>query len=166
VVSELTCPACHIALEKLTTGLGVIWRCRQCNGHAVNLSLLRKTFTPASINPLWLHAIHGEGVAGRACPSCLNDMWEVRLQDEADTVEAPAVKVEVCRLCEIVWFDAHESDALEPNPPTAALPTALNQVRGATALAKVESLAATGRAIDHTLARGVWGIILRQFLRS
>src|SRR5882762_3148066 len=52
VDAELLCPACRIPLTELRTGNGVIWRCEKCDGCAVGLHLLRRTFTAESINPL------------------------------------------------------------------------------------------------------------------
>src|SRR5207244_556155 len=87
---------------------------------AVGLQLLRRTFTPESINPLWLHAIHNEGRSARPCPSCGNAMIEVALGSSS------GIKVEVCRICEFVWFDAGETQTLQvrpsPKPPPAPLP--------------------------------------------
>jgi Zn-finger nucleic acid-binding protein len=104
----------------MRTGTGVIWRCEKCDGRAVGLQLLRRTFTPESVNPLWLHAIHNEGSIARPCPSCSNPMIEVALESSS------GIKVEVCRICEFVWFDAGETQPLQvrplPKPPPAPLP--------------------------------------------
>src|SRR5438552_10269969 len=94
--SELSCPRCNLALKQVRTSHGVLWACDNCGGHAVGLELLRRTFTPESINPLWLHAIGGEGQNGRRCPSCANPMFEVRLSDKT------GIKLEFCRICHIV----------------------------------------------------------------
>ena len=110
VDAELLCPACRIPLTELRTGNGVIWRCEKCDGRAVGLQLLRRTFTPESINPLWLHAIHHEGRSARPCPSCKNAMFEVALDNSS------GIKVEVCRICEFVWFDAGETQTLHARP--------------------------------------------------
>src|SRR5216110_1301036 len=90
--AELPCPACRIPLTEMRTGAGIIWRCEKCDGRAVGLQLLRRTFAPESINPLWLQAIHNEGSSARPCPSCGNPMIEVALQSGS------AIKVEVCRI--------------------------------------------------------------------
>src|SRR4029453_5708482 len=79
VDAELLCPACRTPLTEKRTRNGIIWRCEKCDGRAVGLQLLRRTFTPESINPLWLHAIHNEGSSARPCPSCSNPMIEVAL---------------------------------------------------------------------------------------
>lgn len=112
--SELSCPRCALPLKQVTTGHGMLWACSNCGGRAVGVELLRRTFTPESIKPLWLHAIRGEGPRNGPCPSCHNPMIEVQLSDTA------AVKVDVCRLCHFVWFDAHEVDTLVPRRPPPA----------------------------------------------
>ena len=43
--AELLCPACRIPLTEMRTGTGIIWRCEKCDGRAVGLQLLRRTFT-------------------------------------------------------------------------------------------------------------------------
>src|SRR3954467_15291337 len=105
---ELNCPRCQTALQITRTAHGVFWGCAKCGGRAINVELLRRTFSPESINPLWLHAIRGEGMSSCACPSCANAMTEVSLSDAA------GVRVDVCKLCHFVWFDMHETDTLRP----------------------------------------------------
>jgi membrane associated rhomboid family serine protease/Zn-finger nucleic acid-binding protein len=143
VNADLLCPACRIPLTELRTGTGIIWRCEKCDGRAVGLQLLRRTFTPASINPLWLHAIYNEGSTARPCASCGNAMIEVALD------RSSGIKVEVCRICEFVWFDAGETQTLQvrppPKPPPAPLPQA---AREAIALARVQQLAEQARGPD------------------
>jgi Zn-finger nucleic acid-binding protein len=125
----------------MRTGSGIIWRCEKCDGRAVGLQLLRRTFTPESINPLWLHAIRNEGIIARACPSCSNRMIEVALDGSG------GIKVEVCRICEFVWFDAGETRPLQvrplPQPPPAPLP---QKAREALALARVQQMTERARA--------------------
>src|SRR5438045_8797509 len=108
--AELLCPACRIPLTEMRTGTGIIWRCEKCDGRAVGLQLLRRTFTPESINPLWLHAIHNEGRSARRCPSCGNPMIEVAL----DTISG--IKSDVCRIGEFVCFDAGKTKTLKLRP--------------------------------------------------
>src|SRR5213594_3039454 len=106
--SDLLCPRCNVPLEEVRTSHGVFWACENCAGRALTVELLRRTFTPESINPLWLHAISGEGKSGRLCPWCRNPMLEVALSGSAQ------VAVDVCQHCHFVWFDAHEMDTLAP----------------------------------------------------
>jgi Zn-finger nucleic acid-binding protein len=138
--SDLPCPACRIPLTEVRAAHGIIWRCEKCDGRAVGLQLLRRTFTAESINPLWLHAIHNEGSSGRRCPSCGNGMIEVGLNNSS------GIRVEVCRICEFVWFDAGETQSLQVQSACKPAPAALPQkTREAVALAKVQQLAEQAR---------------------
>jgi Zn-finger nucleic acid-binding protein len=148
VDTEILCPACRLPLTEMRTGAGILWRCEKCDGRAVGLQLLRRAFTPESINPLWLHAIHNEGRSARPCPSCGNAMIEVALDSSS------GIKVEVCRICEFVWFDAGETQTFQPRPlpkpkPQVVLP---QEAREAIALAKVQQLADQARDRDFVSA--------------
>lgn len=134
-VPELICPRCALPLKQVTTGHGVLWACSNCGGRAVGVELLRRTFTPESINPLWLHAIRGEGPSSGQCPSCHNPMIEVKLSDTA------GVKVDVCRLCHFVWFDAHEVDTLVPRPIPATPVKRPHEIPETVAIPNMEQLA-------------------------
>jgi uncharacterized Zn finger protein (UPF0148 family) len=50
--SELSCPRCKVPLKEVRTSGGVFYGCDVCGGRAVTIELLRKRFTPESINPL------------------------------------------------------------------------------------------------------------------
>jgi Zn-finger nucleic acid-binding protein len=121
--TDLPCPACRIALTEVRTEHGIIWRCEKCDGRAVGLRLLRRTFTAESINPLWLHAIHNEGSSGRRCPSCGNAMIEAGLDNSS------GIRVEVCRICEFVWFDAGATQSLQVQAASEPAPAALAKVQ-------------------------------------
>jgi Zn-finger nucleic acid-binding protein len=146
VDAELLCPTCRIPLTEIRTGNGIIWRCEKCDGRAVGLQLLRRTFTPESINPLWLHAIHNEGMSARPCPSCGNAMIEVALDSSS------GIRVEVCRICEFVWFDAGETQTLQARPLSKPPPPLPQKARETIALAKVQQLAEQARGPDFDAA--------------
>jgi Zn-finger nucleic acid-binding protein len=153
---DLICPRCNAALKQVRTTHGVLWVCDQCGGRAVGVELLRRTFTPESINPLWRHAISGEGQTGCRCPDCGHPMTEVRLSDKC------LVRVDVCRLCHFVWFDAHEVDSLVPRPPKPEpkeeqVP---QKAREAIALLKVQQLSDKTREQDVALpTTALWSAI-------
>ena len=100
----------------MRTSGGVFYGCDVCGGRAVTIELLRKRFTPESINPLWLHAMRGEGRVGLPCPSCRQPMIGVALSDQAE------INVDVCQHCHFIWFDAHEVDTLVPRQPEPVAP--------------------------------------------
>ena len=116
-------------------GLSKLWRA------AVNIELLRRTFTPESINPLWLHAIRNEGKSSCACPSCKNPMIEVALSDQD-------VNVDVCRPCHFIWFDVREVENLVPRPVPPAPPEVPQKVREIIAIERVKQLAEEARGPD------------------
>jgi membrane associated rhomboid family serine protease/Zn-finger nucleic acid-binding protein len=142
LANNLTCPRCQIPLKEVRTSRGVFWKCGNCDGRAITVELLRRTFTDASINPLWLHAIRGEGRADVPCPMCKRPMLEVALSDQA------AINVDVCRSCHFVWFDAREMDTLSPRPVPAVAPELPQHAREMMAIAKVKQLADEAQGSD------------------
>lgn len=142
---SLTCPRCQVPLKESRTSGGVLYGCDICGGRAVTIELLRKRFTPESINPLWSHAMRGEGRAGLPCPLCRQAMTGVTLSDGAE------IYVDVCRHCHFVWFDAHEVDTLVPRQPEplaagAELP---QKAREMLAMAEVERLSKQAEGSDY-----------------
>src|SRR6059058_1100102 len=144
--TEFFCPRCNLSLKEVRMSHGVFWTCDKCGGRAVGLELLRRTFTPESINPLWRHTISGEGKVGPRCPSCRRPMIDVALSENA------AVNVDVCRLCHFVWFDTHEVETLVPRPLPAAFPEMPQATREAIAMLKVQELAEQARGSDFDSA--------------
>jgi Zn-finger nucleic acid-binding protein len=155
--SELDCPRCEIRLLRERSSYGVFWKCERCAGRAVGVELLRRTFTPASINPLWLHTIQGQGHASFGCPSCKNAMTEVAVSPGS------AVRVDVCRLCHFVWFDACEVDTLTPRPLPESPPPVPQKAREMAAIARVQQLAAEAKIRDFAdgLSWEFWEVIAR-----
>lgn len=139
---EFICPRCNQLLKDRRTAHGIFWACDQCGGRAVTVELLRRTFTPESINPLWLHAIRGEGKAGAPCPSCKKPMLEVPLSDSAK------VDVDVCQHCHFVWFDGREVDSLVPLPSRLPVRELPQEVREMIALEKIKQIAEEARGPD------------------
>jgi len=141
----LTCPRCQVPLKEVRTSGGVLYGCDICGGRAVTIELLRKRFTPESINPLWSLAMRGEGRVGLFCPSCRQPMIGVALPGQTETY------VDVCRHCHFIWFDAHEVDALVPRQPApvAAEPELPQKAREMLAMAEVERLSKQAEGSDY-----------------
>ena len=150
--SELLCPRCKVPLKDVRTSGGVFYGCEVCGGRAVTIELLRKRFTPESINPLWLHAMRGAGRAGLPCPSCLQPMIGVALSDQAE------INVDVCQHCHFIWFDAHEVDTLVPRQPDPVAPELPQKAREMLAMAEVERLSkqAEGPDLDSAAPEESW----------
>ena len=150
--SELRCPRCNVPLKEVRTSGGVLYACDGCGGRAVTIELLRKRFTPESINPLWLHAIRGEGRVSLRCPSCRQPMIAVALSSRAE------ISVDVCQRCHFIWFDAHEVDTLVPRQPEPVAPELPQKAREMLAIAEVERLSkqAEGPDLDSTAPEEAW----------
>ena len=140
--SALLCPRCNVPLKEVRTSQGIFWACENCGGRALTVELLRRIFTPESINPLWLHAISGEGKSGRLCPSCRKPMLEVALSENAQ------VDVDVCRHCHFVWFDAHDIDSLAPRQLPASAPELPQEARELIAIEKIKQIDEEARGTD------------------
>jgi Zn-finger nucleic acid-binding protein len=143
---ELLCPRCNAPLKEVHTSHGVFWACENCGGRALTVELLRRTFAQESINPLWLHAISGEGRSGRLCPWCRKPMLEVALSGSAQ------IDVDVCQHCHFIWFDAHEMDTLAPRQFPAPAHELPQQVRELLAIEKVKQIAEEARGADFDSA--------------
>jgi membrane associated rhomboid family serine protease/Zn-finger nucleic acid-binding protein len=141
-----------VPLKDIRTSGGVFYGCDICGGRAVTIELLRKRFTEESINPLWLHATRGEGGVGLPCPSCQQPMISVPLSDQAE------IRVDVCRHCHFIWFDAHEVETLVPRHPDPVAPELPQKAREVLAIAEVERLAkqAEGSDLDSVAPEESW----------
>ena len=144
--APLTCPRCNVPLKEVRTSGGVLYACGGCGGRAVTIELLRKRFTAESINPLWLHAVRGEGRFGLTCPSCRQPMIDVALSDRAE------INVDVCQHCHLIWFDAHEVDTLVPRQPPPRAPELPQKAREMLAMAEVERLSKQAEGSDSDSA--------------
>jgi membrane associated rhomboid family serine protease/Zn-finger nucleic acid-binding protein len=143
---NLLCPRCNVPLKEVRASHGVFWACENCGGRALTVELLRRTFTPESINPLWRHAISGEGRTGRLCPSCRKPMIEVASAENAQ------IDVDVCQHCHFVWFDAREMAILAPRQFPTPAPELPQQARELIAIEKVKQIAEEARGTDFDSA--------------
>ena len=150
--SEPLCPRCNVPLKEVCTSGRVLYACDRCDGRAVTIELLRKRFTPESINALWLHAVEGHGRIGPRCPLCRQPMIDVALSDHAE------IEVDVCSHCHFVCFDAHEVETLVPRQSVRAAPELPQKARELLAIAEVERLSkqAEGSDLDSAAAEESW----------
>ncbi|OPZ87548.1 MAG: Rhomboid family protein [bacterium ADurb.Bin429] len=132
-----TCPECRTALTQERDARGFAWRCPTCGGRALTVAVLRRTVLRDAVNEVWLQAQARAGKPGRACPSCGGRLQEVR-----STLATPSVRVDVCPICTLLWFDAAEYEALptEPEKTPTTEPELPPEAREAVALAQVEAI--------------------------
>src|SRR4029453_2046048 len=149
---SLTCPRCNVPLKEVRTSGGVFYACNVCGGRAVTMELRRKRVTWESINPLWLHAMRGEGGIGLRCPLCRQPMIGVALSDQAE------INVDVCKHCHFIWFDAYEVDTLVPRQPEPVAPELPRKAREMLAIAEIQRFTkqAEGSDLDSAAPDESW----------
>lgn len=120
------CPQCNVPLTSIKSARGIFWRCPACDGRSATLSLLRREIPAPVVNALWQSARSGSFPRKRACPACSRLMAEVPSGGE----QKPAF-LDVCTICQFVWFDRNEYTALpgrpEPVDPKTMLPPAARE---------------------------------------
>lgn len=140
------CPRCHQRLLRTKIEEGIFFRCPQCDGRAVGLSVLRKVIPRVYVNRLWNQARERQGHRGQGCPICGRAMQEVPVP-----VDGQEVPLDVCAGCQFVWFDPHEFEQLPAQTPKSTedrrerLPA---KVREAMAMAELKADAARRRGGD------------------
>jgi membrane associated rhomboid family serine protease/Zn-finger nucleic acid-binding protein len=141
-----TCPNCGAKLTRQQNELGVFWGCTACGGWAVSMAVLRKAVQADCVDRAWAAARDGRGTSGRLCPMCDHAMTEVPL-----AVNDGALKLDVCKLCQFVWFDPGELQSMPPAPedPRKTREQALPQeAREAIALYEVKKIGERARDED------------------
>jgi membrane associated rhomboid family serine protease/ribosomal protein L37AE/L43A len=103
----LTCPHCAERLEAVRYGRAAAWRCRRCQGHAVDYSVLRRALPDPRWTRLRRAAVATAQPAAVTCPSCRRRAF--RVSDGKTDLDA-------CRTCQLFWFDAHELESLPHRP--------------------------------------------------
>ncbi len=138
------CPTCKVPLAKTKGSPGVFWRCPSCDGRSATISLLRKVVPVRLVNELWQSAGSGGRLRKRVCPACNHRMAEV----PAHTEEGVQY-LDVCTVCQFVWFDKQEYAALPvvPKKPSAKdlLPP---EAREKLALMEIERIRAKAQDTD------------------
>jgi len=113
------CPICDLELVHQTTDFAG-WACPEGHGIAATIPVVRTQVDGDTIAELWDRS--DEVVpSGRTCPFCRQLMVPV----EATIADAPApatpVRLDLCRLDQLIWFDPGELEAL-PHPAQPAKP--------------------------------------------
>jgi len=104
---DFTCPTCNVLLEAQKLEDILLWKCASCSGLVVSLPVVRKGLGPQAFKKTWQKLYSGETEAGRPCPGCRKPLSVV----EADGGDG-VLMIDVCRTCQILWFDDKEFSAL------------------------------------------------------
>jgi Zn-finger nucleic acid-binding protein len=112
---EFLCPACNIKLESQKLAGLRLWKCASCGGFAISVPLVRKGLTAESFKKIWQRIASGETGQGRPCPACRKPLSMV-----AADAQGGAVMIDVCRSCQLIWFDDREFSALPRTEPDTA----------------------------------------------
>ena len=111
---DFSCPTCNVLLQAQKLDDIRLWKCASCRGFAISVPVVRKGLKKETFRNIWQKLSSGETETGRSCPGCKNPLSVV----EADG-QGGAVKIDVCRTCQILWFDDEEFSDLPKVAPKA-----------------------------------------------
>jgi Zn-finger nucleic acid-binding protein len=103
----MTCPRCAQRLQRVARRPFTVWSCRACDGCAATVATLRQGIRHDVIRQAWQHAIGAQRNGTLRCPGC-------RVLMDAVATDGP--EIDLCRTCQLMWFDAHELAELPPRP--------------------------------------------------
>ena len=101
------CPNCARALTRMQSAAGIFWGCDACGGRTVAIPILRKVVGEAPITRLWAKA-RSAPEGRKRCPTCGKPMHET---------EADGPPLDICKLCQFVWFDPREFEQMPAATP-------------------------------------------------
>jgi Zn-finger nucleic acid-binding protein len=102
----MDCPKCQTSLSPTGIEEGLLWKCQLCSGVAANLAVLRKHLKGDTVKKFWLEAITASTPSNRKCPSCVKVLKEFTVSREHQRID-----LDLCRTCQLIWFDRDELDA-------------------------------------------------------
>ena len=152
------CPHCSALLGRQDDVDGVSWVCPGCGGRAVSVGPLKRAFGVAMVMRLWTAAL-ASTLHRRSCPICAAPMREVTIPD------AQLPPVDVCRKCQLVWFDPQEYEAFptNPDPPRPASPPELDVGQEARTAFAVQQVKAMAQETDDSGPPAEWWKFLAGF---
>lgn len=106
------CPACQSQLRGGKEG--VLWVCETCAGCSLRIGALRAKVAIPAVENLWARAKERAQLSPRSCMVCKNTMSQVIVS----AASGPALHLDACIACALVWFDASElSGFVRASPP-------------------------------------------------
>jgi Zn-finger nucleic acid-binding protein len=112
---EFLCPACNAKLRAQKLDTLRLWKCASCGGFVLSVPTVRKGLAPGTFKKIWQKISAGETEPGRPCPGCRKPLNVV----EADGGDG-AIMIDVCRSCQLLWFDDQEFSGLPKAVPAVA----------------------------------------------
>lgn len=112
---EFLCPACNAVLEAQKPDGLRLWKCASCGGIALSIPTVRKGLAAATFKKIWQKISAGETEQGRPCPGCRKPLSVVEAEGQDG-----AVVIDVCRSCQLLWFDDKEFSSLPKAAPVIA----------------------------------------------
>lgn len=114
------------------------------------MPLLRRLVEPSALRQIWNRTFDAEVPSRRHCPACHRPMLQVAAERAAERIP-----LDVCRGCQLLWFDADEFEAMPPPPPPPprTAPTEIDErlaAARATAVVRKMQREAAERAPDLT----------------
>jgi Zn-finger nucleic acid-binding protein len=91
------CLNCQAELHRRTHPRGFLLSCHGCHSFAAHVGLLREVLPATMVGRLWSQARAATVRHGRKCPLCSRPT-ALQLTHQNKTIE-------VCPLCQIIWFD-------------------------------------------------------------
>lgn len=111
---DFSCPTCNVLLEAQKPEGIRLWQCPSCRGFAISLPTVRKGMNPQAFKKIWHRLSSGETETGRPCPGCRKPLRVVQADGRGG-----ALTIDVCRTCQILWFDDKEFSDLPKDPAKA-----------------------------------------------
>ena len=111
---KFSCPTCNVLLEAQKLEGIRLWKCASCRGFAISLPVVRKGLNKKTFKEIWQKLSSGETETGRPCPGCKKPLSVVEAGGHGGVI-----KIDVCRICHIIWFDDKEFSDLPKVQPQA-----------------------------------------------
>ena len=158
-LQPILCPQCNKPLRLEKHHRGGLWRCPQCAGVAANLAVLRRHLEEDIVNDFWRRSLRASVPTAKNCPSCSHPLREFVAGHEGQWL-----RLDVCRRCQLIWFDAGELGTFRKSKKQEP-----SQVDQRVVLARIQAQAQTQQDTEKLayyvgLSANVLALLLRLFL--
>ena len=79
---------------------------------AANLAVLRRHLKPGLVSNFWQRMVAAGAPSYRPCPVCHDTMHSFEI-----SLDGHEISLDLCKKCQVIWFDAGELEALPKTPP-------------------------------------------------